>query len=283
MGAAFLWGTIGIWVKVVYSETTMGPISLAWFRFLFTIPVLGLATVSQGYRFSLTLREIGLFAVFGSCGITMFEVLYFVSFAYTNVQHVAALIYTAPAFVAILSRLILNERLTRGKIVAVLVSMLGTFLLMGVARGEPLFGSRSQIGDWLAVGAGVSYSFWYIFGKLLGKNRAPAMTSFLAMSFGTIFLLPIMIAFEGVRPPESIIAWSLVAFIGIVPSAIAYLLYFAGLNLIDATEASVIAITEPVTAAILAFLLFQESLSPDSFLGFALIIGSILLISSTRT
>jgi len=282
MAAGFLWGTVGIFSKVVYSETAVGPISLAWFRLIFAIPLLGFFTVIKRYEVSITLREVALFTGFGFCSLTVFEILFFTSFAYTSVQHAVALLYTAPAFVALLSWLILKEHLSFAKIGAVSLAIAGAFLIMGVARVEPLFASKSQIGDWLALGSGFAYSSWYIFGKVLGKHREPAVTSFLGLCFGAFLLLPFVILMEGFRLPQGLLAWGLVATVGIFPTALAYLLYLAGLKLIDATKASVFAITEPLTAAVLAFLFFREIFSTDSFLGFMLIISSIILISSRR-
>lgn len=283
MGAGFLWGTAGIIAKAIYSETTIGPISLALFRLVFALPIFVFLVFARGYRVSLTRREVVLFAGFGFCSLTVFEALYFTSFAYTTVQHAASLLYTAPAFVAILSWLILKERLTRDKLLAVGLSILGAFLIVGVARGEPLFSTRTQIGDWLAIASGLAYSTWYIFGKVLGRDREPAVTSLLALCFGAIFLLPLMVVTEGVRIPNGLLAWELVAAMGIIPTVMAYLLYLGGLRLVEATKASVFAIIEPLSAAILAFFFLQETLSYDSLLGFALIISSIILISKNRT
>ena len=283
MAAGFLWGTAGIVVKVIYSDTTVAPISLALYRLIFAIPLLTLFAALKGYRFSLTRREVVLFAGFGFCSLTVFEALYFTSFAYTTVQHATALLYTAPAFVALFSWLLLGERFTRTKLVAVGLSILGAFLIVGFVRGVPLFATRTQIGDWLAIGSGLAYSSWYIFGKILGKGREPAVTSVLAMCFGAIFLLPLTIITGNMRAPNGLLAWGLVAEIGIVPTAGAYFLYFGGLRFVDATKASIFAIMEPLSATLLAFLLLQEIPSYDSFVGFMLIISSILLISRTRS
>ncbi len=282
MGAGFLWGTTGIISKVTYSQTNVGPISLAWFRLIFAIPILAFLVVLKGYKISLTRREAVLFAGFGFCSLTVFEALFFTSFAYTTVQHAAALLYTAPAFVAILSWLILKEHITNTKLAAVALSILGASLILGIARAEPVFGSKTQFGDWLAVGAGVAYSSWYIFGKILGKDREPAVTSLLAMCFGASFLFPLMIGLEGFHLPQTVLAWQLVAAIGIIPTAMAYILYLGGLRLVEATKASVFAIVEPLSAAFLGFWFFQETLSYDSVVGFVLIISSILLISTSR-
>ena len=279
MGAGLLWGTSGIVVKVVYSMTNVGPISLALYRLIFAVPVLALFAGLKGYRFSVTRRELGLFAAFGFCSLTAFEVLYLTSFEYTTVQHATALLYTAPAFVAVLSWSILRENITRGKLLAVALSVLGAFLIVGLARGVPPFAGRTQIGDWLAISAGLAYSSWYLFGKILGKGREPPVVATLGMCFGALFLIPLALLTEGMTPPSSLLAWGLVAEVGLVPTACAYMLYFGGLRLIDATRASVFAIMEPVSASVLAFLFLHETLAYDSFLGFVLIISSILLIS----
>jgi DME family drug/metabolite transporter len=281
MAAGFCWGTTGIFSKYAYAETNIGPISLAWFRLIIGVPLLGLVAIAKGYPFSLTRREIALFVAFGFCGLTVFEALYFTSFAFTSVQHATSLLYTAPAFVAVLSWVILKEKLTRRKLVAVALSITGAFLILGLVRGEPLFTSRTQIGDGLAILSGLAYSSWYIFGKVLGKGREPAVTSVFAMCFGAVFLFPLAVAIEGFRIPMGWFAWELVVGVGIIPTAMAYIFYLGGLKLIDATKASVYAITEPLSAALLAFLFLGESLSYDSAIGFLMIVSSILLISKS--
>lgn len=283
MGAAFLWGTTGVISKITYAETNVGPISLAFYRLVFAVPILSVLVAVKRYRVSLATREVLLFVGFGFFSLTVFESLYFTAFAYTTVQHATALLYTAPAFVALLAWSILKEHLTKAKLMAVALSITGAFLIVGVARGELLFTSRTQIGDWLAVGSGLAYSSWYIFGKILGKNREPAVTSLLGMCFGAIFLLPLMLALEGPKLPHGLFAWEMAAMVGILPTATAYVLYMSGLRLIDATKASVFAIVEPMSAAFFGFWFFQETLSYDSLIGFILILSSIVIISTSRT
>jgi DME family drug/metabolite transporter len=281
MVAGCLWGTFGIIAKTLYAQTTMGPISLAFYRLVPAIPTLVLLTLVRKYTVSIRdRRELALFVGFGFFSLTLFEVLYFSSLGFTTVQHAAALLYTAPAFVALLSWLILKERLGGRKIVAVILSIAGAFLILGLSRSGGLFASRTQIGDWLAVTSGLAYSSWYIFGKLLGRGREPAVTVLLGLSFGAIQLAPLMIVFEGFTVPTSIVAWELVLAVGIVPTALAYVLYLSGLRYIDATRASVYAIMEPLSSALLAFYFFGETLALDSLLGFLLIISSIVLIST---
>lgn len=281
MGAGFLWGFMGILAKLAYTQS-IGPISLAWFRLVVAVPILGAILLIKRYQIRVSRHEIVLFIGFGFCSLTVFEALYFTSYSYTTVQHAAALLYTAPAFVAILSRLILKEKFTRSKVAAVALSVTGALLIVGILRGQPLFGSTTQLGDWLAIASGLAYSSWYIFGKVLGQTREPAVTTFIAMVFGAILLLPVMLVFEGLHPPTNMYGWELIAIVGLVPTAIAYVLYLTGLKLIDATKASVFAIVEPLTAAVFGYMLLQEMLSYDSIVGFILIISSIVLLARSE-
>jgi len=283
MIAGVLWGVTGIIVKTIYAVTPLGPISISLFRLIVALPFLaGLVTIRR-YNLSMTRREAVIFAGFGFCSLTVFVTVYFASFAYTTVQHASALLYTAPAFVALLSWMILKEQMTRSKVTAVVLSVVGAFLIVGVLKGGRLFASRTQIGDWLAIASGVAYSTWYIFGKVLGKNREPAVVCVVGMSFGALFLFFVAVATGTLQLPNGTIAWELMLLLGTVPTALAYLFYLTGLKLIDATKASVFAIIEPVTAVILGALLLRETLSYDSLLGFVLIVSSIILISRSTT
>ena len=68
MGAAFLWGTTGVISKITYAQTNVGPISLAFYRLVFAVPILSFLIVMKGYRISITRREVVLFAGFGFGG-----------------------------------------------------------------------------------------------------------------------------------------------------------------------------------------------------------------------
>jgi DME family drug/metabolite transporter len=86
------------------------------------------------------------------------------------------------------------------------------------------------------------------------------------MCFGALFLMPLTLLTQGLTLPNGLLAWRLVAEIGIVLTASAYMLYFGGLRLIDATKASVFAIVEPPSASVLGFFLLHETFAYDSFI-----------------
>jgi len=66
MGAGCLWGTFGILTKITYANTTLGPISLAWYRLIFAIPFIGLVILFNIFLFSTAAPEEHLLSDFDS-------------------------------------------------------------------------------------------------------------------------------------------------------------------------------------------------------------------------
>ncbi|WP_239026898.1 DMT family transporter [Geomonas oryzisoli] len=73
-------------------------------------------------------------------------------------------------------------------------------------------------------------------------------------------------------------AWMLLVYLGTIPTAIAYLLFFNGMRSTSATAASISTLVEPMVATLLAWILFGERCTAVGFLGIALLGGSLLLL-----
>lgn len=88
------------------------------------------------------------------------------------------------------------------------------------------------------------------------------------ISFGTgaIFLFPLA-ATNIFSASYTNQVWSLILYVGMLPTAVAYLLFFLGMRSIRASTASILTMLEPLTATILAWLVFDERLAPAGFIG----------------
>jgi DME family drug/metabolite transporter len=77
-------------------------------------------------------------------------------------------------------------------------------------------------------------------------------------------------------------AWALssILYLGAVPTALAYTLFFAGLGVVRATTASVIALVEPLTAAVIGILVFGERLNAVMLTGTALMLFAVLFLAA---
>jgi drug/metabolite transporter (DMT)-like permease len=85
------------------------------------------------------------------------------------------------------------------------------------------------------------------------------------------------------RPGELTAAgWGWLACLALVSTVAAVSLFFAGLQRVGPTTASIISTAEPVVTVLLAFLVFGELLGPVQLVGGALVLGAVLMLASRR-
>lgn len=102
-------------------------------------------------------------------------------------------------------------------------------------------------------GTGVGYAGVAILGRSSGRKQGAGNFEAMTLSFavGTLYLLPVALV-DGLLPSADLLLWTTsVAYLGLVPTAVAYTLFFAGLTGIRVTTASVVTLVEPVTAAVI--------------------------------
>jgi DME family drug/metabolite transporter len=75
---------------------------------------------------------------------------------------------------------------------------------------------------------------------------------------------------------------ALALFLGIVPTAVAYVLFARGLERLSAAETATLTLAEPLTAALLGLVILSERLSPSAALGAALVLGGLVVLAAPR-
>jgi DME family drug/metabolite transporter len=96
-----------------------------------------------------------------------------------------------------------------------------------------------------------------------------------ALPLGALLLLP-LVRFA----PKGAATWGWILFVAVVPTWVALQVYGAGLKRLEATRAVTVATLEPVVAAVLAFAVWGELLSPLAYLGGALVLSGVLVTTS---
>ncbi|WP_207260986.1 EamA family transporter [Desulfovibrio sp. Huiquan2017] len=272
LAAAFMWGVIGVFTKFVLAEG-VGVLEIAFWRAMFGwVFFLIHATVAGQLRAHR--QDLPALLGFGVICVTLFYGAYQIAIRDVGMAMAAVLLYTAPAWVALLSKLVLKEEMTMTKAACVAMTILGVTcislgpkLMSAAAIQLNLFG--------LAAGliSGFTYALYYIFGKKF-LYRYPTPTIFVyALPFGALLLLP-FINFTHKSPA----VWLLLIGMALVTSYGAFSFYYAGLKRMDTTHASVVATFEPLVAAILAYALFGERFSLIGYAGSSLIIAAVLLV-----
>lgn len=128
----------------------------------------------------------------------------------------------------------------------------------------------------LAATAGTCYAIYTVaIKRVLAAGREPLAVVAISLALGALCLSPVLAS--GVKPmlqPQGLL---LAAWIGIVATALAYLLYVRGLQQVRAATAGTLGLTEPLTAVLLGVLLLDESLSPPELSGGALLLGGLMM------
>ncbi|ADU62866.1 MAG: DMT family transporter [Pseudodesulfovibrio sp.] len=272
LAAALMWGVIGIFAKEILAEG-VSALEIAFWRATFGwLLFLVHALIMRQTR--VTRSDLPALFGFGFICVTLFYGAYQIAIRDVGMALAAVLLYTAPAWVAFLSWLVLKEGMTPVKMVCVLMTIVG---VASISLGPKLMSGGTLDINLVGLGAGLlsgfTYALYYIFGKkYLYRYHTPTIFVY-ALPFGAALLFP-FVDFQ----PKSGYAWIMLFLMAAVTAYGAFLAYYAGLRRLEATRASVIATFEPVVAAVFAYFLFGETFSLPGYLGSCLIIGAVILV-----
>src|SRR3954449_10012910 len=132
----------------------------------------------------------------------------------------------------------------------------------------------------LALCAGASYAGYTLAAKrMLGGGHSPETVMAGAFGLGAVFLLPVL-AITGagwmIEPGGA----ALIVFLGVIPTALAYLLFARGLKRLSAAETATLTLAEPLTAALLGVIVLSERMSAPAAVGAALILSGLLVLAA---
>ena len=266
LAAAVMWGAIGIFSKELLA-LGITPLEIAFWR----AALAGLMfVVHAAVKGQLRVQRVDLPAllVFGVVCVSVFYGAYQIAVREVGMALASVLLYTAPAWVALLSWLLLGEAMNWIKACCVGLTIAGVIC---ISLGSPVSGLSRLTGLGLAAGllSGLTYALYYIFGKrFLGRHATPTIFAY-ALPVGALVLAP-LVEFA----PKSPHAWTMLAALVVVSSYGAFSAHYAGLRRLEATRAAVIATFEPVVAAIFARLLFGEALSTLGLTGGVMIVAA---------
>ena len=149
-----------------------------------------------------------------------------------------------------------------------------------VARAYDLSQLRlNAVGVLAGPGAGFTYAMYSIFGKRALRSYHPATIVTFALGFGALCLVPFQsaVTLAPALTPSPLWIWLVVMAAG--PTIGSFTLYTMGLRHIQASIASIVAMLEPATAAVLSFVVLHEQFTPGQALGGALILAGVALLS----
>jgi DME family drug/metabolite transporter len=259
---ALLWGTTGVAVAVISDLTSLGPNSIAFFRLAIgacALLVLAAATrrIAQLLR---TVRAAPVRVLLAGIGLGGYQALYFFAVAAAGVG-VATVVSLglAPIVTTVWESARARRRPGRAE-TATLAAGVGGLLLITLSTGGPAaLGTRALLGLLAAVASGLAYGATTLVSRELARHGDAMTLTGTTSVVGALALLPLA-ARDGLAVPLDAEPIALLGYIGVVATAVAYTLFYAGLRTVPASAAAVLTLLEPLTAALLAVVVLAEPL-----------------------
>jgi len=268
--AAVCWGITGPFAKLAFSQG-VPPLEVAFWRCVLAFAPFTIQALLHPDRAGLRLapRDRGPMLAFAVLCVAGFYGVYQLAIQAGGAALASVLMYTAPAFVALMAWMVLGERMTPAKLAAVVATLAGVAAVSGLlSPGSARTAGPAALTYGLL--SGFTYALYYIFGKrFLARYRTPVIFMY-ALPLGGAMLWP-LVDFA----PKNLTAWVGILACGLVATYAAYSFYYAGLRRLEATRAAVVATLEPVVAAVLAFAWWGESFSGPAWAGSGLILGAV--------
>ena len=270
--AGVLWGLLGIFVRHLNARG-LASMDLVFLRSLTATVVLFIGLlIFDRKKMKIRLRDFWCFLGTGIDSIVFFNYCYFTAVRMMSLAAAAVLLYTAPAFVMLMSAVLFREKMTGRRVLSVLLTFAGCACVTGLA------GSGISAGGILVgLGAGFGYALYTIFGHYAIERGYDSLT----ITFYT-FLVAAVTSLFMVRLPHvagamsgSAVALGYVLCLGIISTILPFLLYTLGLHFLQGGRASVIASIEPVTAALVGIFCYHEALTVQTAAGIALVLAGI--------
>lgn len=275
--AAISWGTTGATMKLVALDSPMSPLLVGFFRVAIAAPCLLLAARALGGPLRLPLPGDRVRVLITGLAMGSYQVCYFWGVAKTSVA-VGALIAicSAPLMIVVLAGVLLGERVTPTTAAALGAGITGTALLTVGPHGLGVLPPGFLGGVLLALGAGLSYAVYAVMVKDVVARVPPLVLAALTFSVAALALTPALAAERVAAGPT---AWVLLLYLGVVPTALAYILYTIGLETTPVTVSGILTLMEPLTATLLGVVFFGDRLGWIGTVGAALLLGAVGLLT----
>ena len=276
--ATACWGTSGIFVRFVTASSEISALALAFWRDVttFTVLLAGLCILRPS-QLRIQRRDLtwlmGLGASLGTFHVFWNLAVMLNGAAVATVQQAAM-----PAIVAIVAWLIWREPLTARKVLAIVLTFVGTVLVSGISvLGEA---NLSLVGFFVGLGTPLTYAGWNLFGKRARRECSHLTTLTYGFGFAALVLLP----FQFFTPqPWPVSATTMLSFAGLIGFAtiLPFFVYTFALGKLEASVATILAMAEIPIVAFYAYVLLDERMTADQGIGALLVVAGVLALSRT--
>lgn len=300
LGYVLVWSAVALWslnatvAKVVLESADLSALRLSEVRSTGAALILVAAVLlvrPQTLRTSP--RELLFFAVFGVAGLALVQLFYFVAIERIEIGIALVIQYLAPVFVALWARFVMHEPVRRRLWLAIGLSLLGLTFVADVWGGVTLDG----LGVAACLGAALAYAGYVLMAEH-SLRRGRDVYSLLAWGFVFAALFWAVVQpwwsfplgtvdggasldgrLSGYEAPVAL----LLGYVVLLGTVVPFVMLVTALHHIPATRATLLAMLEPVLAALVAFAWLGEKLEGPEIAGALIVLGGVLLAQTARS
>ena len=278
---AAAWGSTFMWYKLALRD--MEPVTILLYRTVLGAVVLGgiVAWTRPRWRAPLGMWIAVIIFGIGNLGLPQWMILW--SQRWVDSGMTSVLLATTPLLTLLLAQPFLpNERITAGRLVALVIGLGGVALLMSrslrLGQGEALTGQLTQLGA-----AGCFAVTSVLAGRIMGAIEPLALAAVSAVASAAFVVL--LHAGLGLAPalPASGMTWVAVAVLGIGANGIAWALFVYLLTTVGPTHTQMVSYVTPLVAVTLGIAVLGEPLHPELAAGGTCILGALLLYRQSKS
>ncbi|HES9468017.1 TPA: DMT family transporter [Streptococcus pneumoniae] len=214
--------------------------------------------------------------IFALIGLFLNQFAYLSAIQETNAGTATVLQYVCPVGILIYSCIKDRVAPTLGEIVSIIFAIGGTFLIATHGQLDQL--SMTPAGLFWGLFSALTYALYIILPIALIKKWGSSLVIGVGMVIAGLVALP----FTGILQADIPTSLDfLLAFAGIIliGTVFAYTAFLKGASLIGPVKSSLLASIEPISAVFFAFLIMNEQFYPIDFIGMAMILFAVTLIS----
>lgn len=275
-----LWGTSAIFTTEL-KKFGFDALNIAFMRnAVAAICMIIFALICKRDKLKISPKQIWLYLLVGAA-LYGTGALYYAAMGHASISVAVVLLYIAPAVVTIYSVIAFKEKFTYLKGLAVVMVIVGTALVTGIVGGA----KASAFGLFLGVMSGISYSIYNIGIKYEMKRGddpivATAYAFVISALLSAIIGKPAQTAQILSENFQSVILWCIL--LGIVTAALPYFIYTYAMKKLPAGVTTSLGCVEPMTASIISFTIYGETISVYPVVGIVLILVSVVLLSKSE-
>jgi len=274
----FLWSSSYILVKV--GLTQLSPMTLVSLRYIIASLILMLlALLRSGVSLVRNMKMLLKLIFLGFLGYTIAQGLQCVGLFYLPAVSVTFILNFTPIIVLVLGIMFLREYPTLKQLIGMTIAIVGAYLFFN----DPLANS-GLTGISITLLSGLGWAGYLVSSRFLfikDKVKPLELTAF-SMSFGTLLMAFGAYSFEGFQV-VSFSSWVIIAWLGVVNTALAFFMWNHALQKLEAFEISILQNTMLVQIALLSWFFLGEQLTSIKAISMALVFVGALIVQLKKT